>query len=237
MFINYAHRGASARAPENTMRAFALGVEQGANGIETDIRRTRDGVLVLFHDEDLYRLTGRTERIADLTFKELSRVEIPSPIGGKADTVPELTRFLSFAKPLPVSLALELKDDGLEREVTQAIRDFGVGERCVVTSFSMERLSRVRALEPALRVGLLTRSVDCDLVRELRRIGAQQICPHAAILTPELVRSLHAQGFSVRAWGVKDEQTMRFAFRCGVDGMTVNFPDQLRELLQVNGVM
>ena len=213
------------------MRAFRLGVALGANGIETDIRRTKDGVLVLFHDESLLRLTGDYRRIADLTREELAAVRIASPDGAEADVVPTLAEVLAFVKALPVALALELKAEGIEEAVETAVKESGVGGRCVVTSFELEYLRRVKELNPARRVGLLTRSVDDGVIAALKALGAEQICPKAELLTPELVRSLHQEGFSVRAWGVKDEALMEHAFRCGVDGMTVNFPDRLKALL------
>lgn len=226
-FINYAHRGASAYAPENTMRAFRLGVELGANGIETDIRRTKDGVPVLYHDDDLFRLTGVEKRIADLTYGELSGIPIQSPDRREAGFVPTLKEFLGFAKEHPVFLALELKDDGLESDVLHEVSVFGLKDRSVITSFQPERLRNVKNTDPAQQVGLLTDAITDDTIRTLKAIGAEQICPRASLLSPELVRSLHAEGFSVRAWGVRDEEIMKKAYDCGVDGMTVNFPDKL----------
>ena len=81
-------------------------------------------------------------------------------------------------------------------------------------------------------MGLLTRELDDALLRSLKAMGAEQICPRADLLSPELVRRLHGEGFSVRAWGVRDEETMRFVCGCGADGMTVNFPDKLRSYLR-----
>ena len=234
MFINYAHRGASAYAPENTMRAFRLGVKMGANGIETDIRKTADGVLVLFHDESLLRLTGRDVRIGELTFDELTEIGIPSPDGTGSDTVPRLSTFLSFAKDQPVLIALEIKADGIEPEVLDAIRSFETAGKCIITSFEFDHIRNIKALAPAQKTGLLVRSVDDDVLCELKRIGTEQICPKADILSPELVRSLRKSGFNVRAWGVKDEALMLHALRCGVDGMTVNFPDKLHAILNKN---
>ena len=237
MFINYAHRGASAYAPENTMTAFRLGIELGANGIETDIRKTKDGIPVLFHDAGLLRLTGTDRLIADMTFAELSGIKIPSPDGALTDTAPTLKEFLSFVKDQPAAVALELKDDGLEAEVTGMIGAYGIKDRCVVTSFSPEHLAIVKALAPEIKVGLLTDAVDEDVISGLKNIGAEQICPKASVLTPELVRSLHKEGFSVRAWGIRDEEMMKEACRCGVDGMTVNFPDKLDLYLRRNNVI
>lgn len=73
-FVIYAHRGASHYCPENTMMAFYMGMQMGANGIETDVRRTRDGLLVLFHDETLTRVTGAEGSIADYTYDELQKL-------------------------------------------------------------------------------------------------------------------------------------------------------------------
>ena len=228
MFINYAHRGASAYAPENTMAAFRLGVAMGANGIETDIRRTRDGVPVLFHDESLLRLTGTDRKIVDLTWAELSSVRIASPDGTVTDAVPRLTEFLEYVKDLPVALALEIKAEGMEAAVRQAINEYGVADRCVVTAFEIAYLCRIKELDPAKKVGLLTREVSGVILTSLKEIGAEQICPKADLVTPELVRDLHKEGFSVRAWGVRNEAVMEQVLRCGADGMTVNFPDKLK---------
>ncbi len=216
------------------MRAFRLAAALGANGIETDIRRTKDGVPVLFHDADLLRLTGDDKKIAEPTFRELSAYRIPTPDGGCADAVPRLTELLDFAKKTGVLLALELKDDGLEADLTQAIRACGLRDACTVTSFRPERLAAVKALDAAQKVGLLTDTVNADVLGALKKLGAEQICPKAALLTPALVSALHAEGFNVRAWGVRDEATMAAAFLCGVDGMTVNFPDKLQALLHKN---
>ena len=227
-FINYAHRGASAYAPENTMRAFRLGVELGANGIETDIRKTHDGVLVLFHDETLLRLTGAAKKPAELTYEALSRFPIPAPDGSEPGHVPRLTDFLAYAKTQDVFLALELKTDGIEAEVLRAVNAFGLREKSVVTSFGTERLRSVKALDRSQKTGLLTAEVNEALLRELKLLGVEQICPKADIVTPALVDALHEAGFSVRAWGVKDAEAMRRVYRCGVNGMTVNFPDKLQ---------
>jgi glycerophosphoryl diester phosphodiesterase len=73
--INYAHRGASTYAPENTLAAFYLGLEMGADGIETDIQRTSDGILVLFHDDNMMRICGLPKSISDYTYQELIRID------------------------------------------------------------------------------------------------------------------------------------------------------------------
>lgn len=213
------------------MSAFLLGLEQGANGIETDVQRTKDGHLVLFHDDDTARVTNVPGAIADRTYAELCKIPVRSADGTKTDTVPHLSDLLSLARERGVELAVELKAEGLEEDVLKEIDRFGLGEHCIVTSFAFDRIARVKALDPARRVGWLIRSVSEDVIRALQEIGGEQICPKAGDLTPELVERLHGLGLSVRAWGVQNEELMRHAYLCGVDGMTVNFPDKLTALL------
>lgn len=228
--INYAHRGASSYLPENTLSAFYLGLWMGADGIETDVRRTRDGVPVLFHDETLERVAAQPGGVGEYTLAQLRQIPLCGP--GAPDRIVTLEEFLRLFGFRPLSLAIELKEPGLEEQVLSLIEDCGARERCVVTSFELENLERMRALDAALPLGYLTSRVDDALPGELARRRIGQLCPKAATLTPQLVEGWKAAGFSVRAWGVSDPALMERAYRCGVDGMTVNFPDKLAALLR-----
>ena len=95
-FIVYAHRGASEYAPENTMSSFYLGLHMGANGIETDIRKTKDGTLILFHDRNLERVMGREGAPEELTYDELRKIPVLHPTNGKRDVVVRLEDFLRY---------------------------------------------------------------------------------------------------------------------------------------------
>ena len=108
-FINYAHRGASAYAPENTLAAFYMGWQMGANGIETDVQRTKDGVLVLFHDNELMRIAGRPEAIHDLTYAELLQIDFGLPTGErfKGERIPTLEEFLRHFGGKALHFAIE----------------------------------------------------------------------------------------------------------------------------------
>ena len=94
-FINYAHRGASTYCPENTMLSFYTGVQMGANGIETDVQRTKDGILVLFHDDLIKRVTGKEGSIADYTYEELRSFDVNT--GALSDKIPTFEEFLPSA--------------------------------------------------------------------------------------------------------------------------------------------
>ena len=228
-FSNYAHRGASEYTPENTLLAFYTGVYMGANGIETDVQRTKDGILVLFHDDSLERTTGEHGSVSDYTYAELSRFFVRR--GALTDRIPTFEEFLRLFAFRDLSFAIELKQDDTEQDVADMIARFDLAEKTTITSFSLDRLRIMRTVAPHLRTGYLVLDVSDELLSELKDLGINEVCPHAASMTPEKSQKWHQAGFGVRAWGVKDEELMRHACTCGADGMTVNFPDKLRDWL------
>ena len=226
LFVNYAHRGASSYAPENTMMAFNLGIYLGANGIETDVRMTKDGIAVLFHDGTLSRLAGIDTRVEDLTYEELLALRLKG--GEQYDRIATLDEFLGAFGWRDLTFAIELKGEGCESTVAEAVKKHGVSKKCVITSFNMDFLEKIHSYDGLLKLGFLTSRTDDELMHELKARGIDEYCPRADLITRELVEKWHCEGFRVRAWGVKDEELMRTTYEAGVDGMTLNFPDKLR---------
>ena len=216
--INYAHRGASEYAAQNTFAAFYLGLACGADGIETDIRRTSDGRLVLFHDKLLEGTTDGVGTVSEHTWEELSRLTVRGKLAD--DKIVLLEDFLERFAWRGLELALELKQGGTAAEVAALVHKYGIEATTVITSFSFERL------------GWLVKDREPETVKAAVDAGLYQICPPAALLTPEAVSELKAMGLSVRAWGVSDVSLMKSCADAGVDGMTVNFPDKLTEYLK-----
>lgn len=228
-FVNYAHRGASSYAPENTMSAFRLGLEMGANGIETDVQRTKDGVLVLFHDDTLARVTGQPGSVKDYTYAQLQ--EFPVTVHGQSDRIPTLEEFLQAFGALDLTFAIELKQPFTEADTVAMLNKYGMKDKTVITSFQLECLMRARACAPDYRMGYLTMDINPLTLPVMDTIGIQEICPEAPLVTPALVEYLHGKGYSVRAWGVSNEALMKAVYDAGADGMTVNFPDKLTEYI------
>ena len=228
-FVNYAHRGASSYAPENTMSAFRLGLEMGANGIETDVQRTKDGVLVLFHDDTLTRVTGQSGSVKDYTYAELQEFSVT--VHGQSDRIPTLEEFLQAFGALELTFAIELKQPFTEEDTVAMLNKYGMKEKTVITSFQLECLMRARACAPDYRMGYLTMDINPLTLPVMDTIGIQEVCPEAPLVTPALVEALHGKGYSVRAWGVSNESLMKAVYDAGADGMTVNFPDKLTEYI------
>lgn len=233
MFINYAHRGASSYYPENTLSAFYAGLSMGANGVETDVHMTRDGVLVLFHDDKLDRVTDGCGPISEYTYRELLGLTVRHAETGRTDKIVSLEDFLKYFGWRDLSFAIELKQSFIENEIIGLLNRYNMRKKTILTSFTFENLARAKAYAPDYRVGLLySDAKTSDPVGLIRSINGEQLCPYAEDLTKESVARFHEMGFSVRAWGVKNEEIMTHAVNCGVDGMTVNFPDKLHALLR-----
>ena len=234
MFINYAHRGASAYAPENTMAAFELGVQMGANGIELDLQQTRDGTIVLFHDAEIDRKSNGSGKIGEHTYAQLRELDFGGWFHASFQGE-RIVRFEDFAQTFArrdLTFAVELKGAGFEREALETVRRYFDLNRVYITSFSYEALRRVRALDGAIRLSWLIReSIDEGGLQKLREIRGSQICPPARSVTAAEVELAHAWGAGVRLWGVSDEEIMRRTFPLHTEGMTVNFPDKLKALM------
>lgn len=231
-FITYAHRGASHYSPENTFMAFYQGLQMGANGIETDVQKTKDGVLVLFHDDTLERVTGASGAIADYTLAELQKLWVRKD--DLCDKIPTLEDFLAHFACRDMTFAIELKVGGIERDVAELIFRYGIAHKCVVTSFEIDYIRALKAYAPTLCVGYLTEAIDDGVTAALLEMGAEELCPEGCDVTPERVAAWHAQGFNVRAWGISNTEIMRRVYDAGVDGMTVNFPDLLLDYIADN---
>ena len=132
--INYAHRGASGYCPENTLLSFYTGLYMGANGIETDVQRTKDGVSVLFHDDTLARVTGEEGAIAGYTLEELLAFRVKK--NEFEDRIVTLEEFLEKFSIHPVTFAIELKVPGVESDTAWLLRKYTLEDRAVVTSFN-----------------------------------------------------------------------------------------------------
>lgn len=226
-----AHRGASAHRPENTMPAFELAVEMRADMIETDLHRTRDGAVVITHDEELAGLGGRGE-IADATLAEIRALDA----GGGA-SVPTLGEMLDgFGHRIPFNLELKkgtrAEYEGLEALAIEAVRSRGILAQTLFSSFYDPVLARLRALAPECRIGLLiSKQYPVRIVERARALGAEAIHPEALLVDAALVEAAHDAGLAVYVFTVDAQAEMERLLALGVDGLFTNHPDRMRRLV------
>jgi glycerophosphoryl diester phosphodiesterase len=226
-----AHRGASGSLPENTLPAYELAALQGADMIEIDLHRSRDGETVVTHDEDLAALGGRGE-IAEATAAEIRTLD-----AGNGERVPILEEVLdAFGSRIPFNLELKRGRRAiyadLERAAFAAVESRGLLDRTLFSSFCDPVLERLRALSPDARIALLLSSRDPEQPLErARAVAAEAINPSILLATPALIDAAHAEGLAVYIFTVDAEDDMRRLLDLGVDGMFTNFPARLRALL------
>ncbi len=230
-----AHRGASGQRSENTLPAFALAVEQGADMIETDLHRTRDGAVVVTHDEDLAGLGGHGE-IADATLAEVRALD-----AGGGERVPLLQEVLdAFGTLIPFNLELKrggrAEYQGLEAAAAGEVARRGLLAQTLFSCFYDPVLARLRELEPRARIGLLVaRRYPREAVKRARALGAEALHAEAGLVDGRLVEEAHAAGLAVHVFTVDAPRAMRRFLALGVDGIFTNHPDRMRALLSSPG--
>jgi glycerophosphoryl diester phosphodiesterase len=225
-----AHRGASGQRPENTLPAFELAVEQRADMIEVDLHRTRDGAIVVTHDEELAGLGGSGE-IAGATLADVRGLD-----AGGGERVPTLDEMLDrFGRRIRFNLEIKrgtlAEYPGLEAATLANLEARGLLEPTLFSSFYDPVLRRLRELSERARIGLLiSRRFPHGWQERARAVGAEALHPERVLVTPGLVEEAHAAGLAVYVYTVDEPAEMERLLEMGVDGIITNFPERLRAL-------
>jgi glycerophosphoryl diester phosphodiesterase len=243
------HRGAAGYAPENTFASFDYALALAVDGLETDIRATRDGVLVLLHDATVDRTTDGTGAITELTWDQVRRLDAAArftpavPATGARPGVPPRPP-LHDVRPQPIprldefldrysgrtTFRLELKQPGVEAEVLRLVRARDLMEASVFTSFQPDILRALRQAAPEAQLAYLSsaRVFDEGVIQTALELGVNEVAPRAELAQAPLVARARAAGLRVWAWGVKDLDTLRRAVAAGIGGCTLDYPDWAR---------
>jgi glycerophosphoryl diester phosphodiesterase len=238
------HRGAAAVAPENTIAAFARAMSDGADGIEFDVRLSRDGGVVVIHDASLKR-TGLVNRlVSELTAQELQQIDVGSWFD-KTDSktyagerIPLLTDVFDLFRPNDGLLYVEMKcepNEGatLAAEVVRLTRDSGVAERVVVESFDHAAIAKVREIDSAIRTAALFEpklSEPQTLMRRLTMVekaidvGANEIALHHRLAGNRVVERARARDLEVVLWTIDDPKWIPRARNLGIKALISNNP-------------
>lgn len=242
-----AHRGGATLAPENTLAAFRNAIALGADMIEIDVHLTRDGHVVVIHDNTVDRTTDGHGRIADLTLAEIKELDAGKKFSEKfaGEKVPTLEETMETLNG-KAQLLIEIKKDhdslypGLEEKVVDLIHRYDAGKWTIVQSFNKHSVEKVQKADPSLRTFYLLGhnfSAFYDSIAENIRNDKKLppsftgIAPHYSVLDAGRVDTLHRAGYLVYAWTVKPEEMERI-ISMKVDGIITNDPDKLIALLK-----
>lgn len=219
-----AHRGASGDAPENTLEAFRLAVEQQADMIETDLHLTRDRRVVLLHDPEIDGTGINRLSVAEV---QARAPEVPT-LEAALDAVGERVAF-----NLEIKRGTEGEYRGLVEVAVRAVHERGWLERTLWSSFSETPLQEMRAQEPRARLGLLVSLPETAVALQQRgrRLDAEAIHPARRLVTRKLIEQLHAAGYQVHVFTVDEPADQERLIAWGVDGIFTNVPARLRALL------
>jgi glycerophosphoryl diester phosphodiesterase len=218
----WAHRGDSAHAPENTLRAFDQAKAKGADGIELDVRLDRDGNVVVFHDDALERLCGRPGRMDELAAAERGALRV----GG--EPVPLLAEVL-HAIDLEVNVEIKSNRVGrmgeLVERTAKVIRDAGRTDRILISSFDPFVLLQIHRHLPDVATAYIFHDEQALPLRRGwvgRASGASLFHPQHTLCTEDRVRAWHTAGLPINAWTVDDEAELARLARLGIDGVFSN---------------
>ncbi|MEH0155192.1 glycerophosphodiester phosphodiesterase family protein [Limibacter armeniacum] len=231
-----AHRGFSGIAPENSLSAFEKAIEIGAEYFELDIHKTKDDSLVVIHDAAVDRTASENAKgkIAEMTYKELSAVNIgnPSKFGDqfKDEKIITLREALALAKG-KIKVCIEIKVYGAEEEVIRTINELGVNDEVIIFSFYYPVLAKIRSLDKNIPILYLISAADATTFDYANVIHANAIGVGSKTnITKEFLAEAHQAGLEVWRWTVDEEEQMKELIGLGIDGLISNFPDKAMKI-------
>ncbi|MDR0449722.1 MAG: glycerophosphodiester phosphodiesterase [Treponema sp.] len=236
-----AHRGYSGLYPENTMLAFKKAAEAGADEIEMDVQLTRDGTVVITHDESVERVTGVKGWVRDFDFAELKKLDASSLFRGKYgfNPIPSLDEYLDWVKGTAILTNIELKNsdfyyEGLEEKTIALIQKHGLEKRIIFSSFNHASLLKSKKLCPSIPCGALTERQLGGAGYYVKSSGLDFYHPAMEFLTGQTVEDCEKHGVGINVWTVNDMKGLLMAEAWGLRGIITNFPDVCKIWLSRN---
>ena len=249
-----AHQGASAHAPSNTMAAFQLAYEKGADAFETDVHMTRDGHVVLSHDPTVDRLTNGTGWIKDKTLAELREIDFgyrftpdggqTYPYRGRGITIPTLEETLTAFPTMRINMDIKQATPPMEMALVQTIRQCKAEDRVLIASFHTVTMERFRKIASSrIATGANIRDMvefvfywKSGLHRFYKPpVDAFQV-PEAGyglrVVSPRMIDIAHRHGVKVHVWTINEEADIRRLLQMGVDGICSDYPDRVVKVMK-----
>lgn len=239
----WAHRGASAYAPENTLTSFRMAAQMGADGVELDVQLSRDGQLVVIHDEVIDRVSDGKGYVKDYTLARLKEFSFNRGFPEFKDIrIPTLREVYELLKPTGLTVNVELKTgiilyEGIEEKVLELAEEMGMEERVIYSSFCHPSLIRLKALDASVKTGLLYSDGWVDTASYgVNQIGVDALHPALYHMQdPALMPSARKYGLAVHVWTVNEREHMEQLARLGVEAIITNKPDLCRKTIDQIG--
>ena len=238
---NLAHRGFSGKYPENTKRAFIAAVEEGnCDGFESDVHLSKDGELVIIHDDVLDRTSDGKGFVGEHSFADLRKLDMGAWKGREfaGERIMHLDELLELVLAHNKVLNLEIKNyevfyRGIEEKVIGRIRAMGAAGRVFLSSFNHISMQRCKEIDPEIPAGLLYGYPLIDMDDYAARYGLDALHPRVSCLrySPDLAERAHKRGLKINVWTVNTVEDMLFCLDKGVDSIITNYPDRLSGII------
>jgi len=237
-----AHRGFSAAAPENTLAAIRAAIKAGASGCEFDVYGCADGTVVLMHDKTVDRTTDGSGPVTDLSLNRLKQLDAGSWMNARfaGEQIPTLTEALKLLRKTDCQPVIEIKMEGISKQVVEDVFALGMVDKVAVIAFSQNVVREVRELEPGIACAWLCgKSLEGDtkqqadwLQARARECKTNLLDLKFSLLSPELIAELKRRGMGVWTWTVNEAVIMKALQEWGVGSITTDRPDLLKELMR-----
>ena len=235
----WAHRGASGEAPENTLPAFALAAEQGADGVELDVQKTADGALVICHDEKIDRTSNAKGWLKDYTLAHLRGLDFSyGKLQYEGEKIPTLEEVLDLLSPTDLTVNIELKTGiffypGIEEKVIGLVEKMGWQERVILSSFNHYSVVKVAELAPWAKRGLLYMDGPVDMPGYAKGLGVDAVHPALYNLQyPNFLEDCAKAGLDINVWTVDEYEYMKLCKQMGVHAIITNYPKKARSFFE-----
>lgn len=229
----FAHRGASIYAPENTMAAFKLAYQLGAEGIETDVHLTKDSIPVLIHDASLSRTTNGTGYVHEYTFDELKQLDAGSWFSTKFTgvTIVSLEELLKWIQTKPLTLNIELKNNKIEYKhlesiVYEMVRHYKLLDRTILSTFNIESLKKMQPFRNSIELAYITSKKRKNLVTYAKDLGVHALHIKYPLLKRKLMKDAQQENITIRVYTVNKPSHMNYCFKRACDAIFTDIPDE-----------
>ena len=231
MSLIYGHRGASGYAPENTLEAFRLAMDMGADGFELDVHMSLDGELVVIHDESVDRTTDGTGLVRDLTLVELKALDASNGMETyRGAKIPTLGEVFDLIRDTLHIVNVEVKTDEwfypqIEEKCLALAKEKGVEDRVIYSSFNHYTLMKLRQLKPDAKLGMLFGDIMLNAWEYAQPLSVDYLHPMKMnIYVPGFSEGAAAAGYGVNMWTINDPETIQLCLDTGA-GIITNYPD------------
>jgi len=239
----WAHRGADGYAPENTLPAFSLAAQMGADGVELDVQLTKDGQVVVCHDEKIDRTSNGKSWLKDYTLDELKKLDFSNGDENYAGVqIPTLEEVFELLRDTGMYVNIELKTQiipylGIEKKCINLVEKTGFEDRVIFSSFNHLSLQLARLISPETKIGYLYVHVPGSAITSAKKHGVNALhIQHNDLLTPDFSEECRKNEIEINAWTINDENELRLCVEHDVNAVITDYPDRIRQFCDDMGL-